>query len=137
MRNLHTDGLPRKAIPRASVNKRAVKGPATRPLTESLLTVYNSGTAGCYARTQKEEEVHGEPRRAGDRHSRLCRVGTLDGTHDSHLKRKLRAGLGQDDTLATYRTYFDGGAGRTTPVARLCIWALPAVVPDETGLTIR
>ena len=33
--------------------------PVTRPLTESLLTVYNSGTAGCYARTQKEEEVHG------------------------------------------------------------------------------
>ena len=32
--------------------------PVTRPLTESLLTVYNSEAAGCYARTQKEEEVH-------------------------------------------------------------------------------
>src|SRR5215204_1162733 len=76
-------GLPRKAIQRASVNKRAVKSgyQTLNRIFTNRLQLGDSGMLRSYP--EGRGGTWGEPRRAGDRHSRLCRVGTLDVTHDS------------------------------------------------------
>lgn len=71
-----------------------------RPLTGPLLTLYSSWVARCYGRTQKQEEVHGEPGRASDSNSPPARVGARDGGYGSRPK-PLHHNSGGDGMLAT------------------------------------
>src|SRR5215216_6707122 len=72
-------------------------------LTRPLPTLCSRWAAGCYVRTQQEEEVQSEPGRANDTRSRLDRVGVRDGDHSSQLKasRQSRAALAFSDGRPT------------------------------------
>src|SRR5215213_11684768 len=82
--------LRRIPLPRTPVNRRAVTY-----LKVPLPTLCSRWAAGCYVRRQREEEVHSEPGRVSDTHSRLDRVGVWYGVHRSQLKawRQSRAAL--------------------------------------------
>ena len=60
--------LRRFSLPGTSVNRLQLRT-VSRSLARPLLTLYSSRAAGCYVRTQKVEEIHGESGRASDSHS--------------------------------------------------------------------